>query len=204
MLRAATICLLVFSFFSIQAQDKKDNSFFDLGFRAGIHTTDTEIKPKDFPNVRSGESQTGYHAGPYMRFNFGVFYIEPEFQFARSFGELEFTDDNNESTFRNFGFNRFDVPIQVGQKLGPLRIYGGVNLNFNRSEGLSSLVSGGMKNETRAWRAGLGIDAGSFSMDVRYESSLGNNVEGVHYKGEPMDLNLRFTHIYLSLGYKFL
>jgi hypothetical protein len=204
MFRTVVIGLLVSLSFILQAQDKKDNKFFDMGLRTGVHNTETDIIPKNYPDVRSGESQMGYHAGTYMRFNFGVFYFEPEFQFARSYGELEFTDDNGKTIYRNFGFNRLDVPLQVGQKLGPLRLYGGINFNFNRSEGLSSMVANGMRNETRAWRAGLGVDAGNFSMDVRYESSLGNNFEGINHGGELMDINLRFTHIYLSLGYKIL
>ncbi|MCC5916879.1 MAG: outer membrane beta-barrel protein [Cryomorphaceae bacterium] len=180
------------------------DEFFNWGFRAGLHNTETRINPKNIPNVRSGEAKMGYHIGNYIRFNFGVFYIEPEVQFAGSQGELEFTNDGGEVAYESFSFNRIDVPIQIGQKLGPLRIYGGINLNFNRAEGLSSLVMDGLVSDSRAWRAGLGLDAGQFSMDVRYESSMGNNFEGVIRNGEPIDVNMRFTHIYLSLGFKFI
>lgn len=179
------------------------SSFFDWGLRAGVHNTQTSVSRAD-GKIRSGEPQAGYHLGTFTRFNFGLFYVEPEFQFASSRGELEFIRDGQSEVYRNIKFNRFDLPIQVGQKLGPLRVYGGINFNFNRSEGVSNVIANGLRDETRAWRAGLGLDAGNFSMDVRYESSLGTNVEGVALDGEPYAGNLRFTHIYLSLGYTIL
>ncbi|MCH8545937.1 MAG: PorT family protein [Cryomorphaceae bacterium] len=179
---------------------RNGSSFFDWGLRAGVHNTQTSVNGAE-GKVRSGDPQAGYHLGTFTRFNFGLFYVEPEFQFASSRGELEFLRDGESNTYRSIKFNRFDLPIQIGQKLGPLRVYGGINFNFNRTEGLSSVISSGLREETRAWRAGIGLDAGNFSMDVRYESSLGNNVEGIRLDGEPFAGNLRFTHIYLSLGF---
>lgn len=191
-------CLL--PLLTIAQANKNGSKAFDWGLRAGVHNTETSVS-KSNNDVRGGDPQAGYHFSTFTRFNFGFFYIEPEIQFAGSRGELEFIMNNNDPKYRSFSFNRFDVPIQVGQKLGPLRIYGGINFNFNRSENISSVIAGGMRDETRAWRAGLGLDAGNWSMDVRYETSLGSNVEGVQFNGELIDANLRFTHIYLSLGF---
>jgi hypothetical protein len=199
----ALLFLIPFFAFAQSSKGGKKFDAFDWGFRAGTHNTQTSVSNAN-NRVRSSEPQAGYHFGTYARFNFRFFYIEPEFQFAGSRGELEFTTNANNPEYRSFNFNRFDVPIQIGQKLGPLRVYGGINLNFNRSEGLSTIISTGMRDETRAWRAGLGLDAGNWSMDVRYETSMGTNVDGVLFNGEPVAAKLRFTHIYLSLGYTIL
>jgi hypothetical protein len=188
---------------SLYAQRNRGSiPFFEWGARAGAHNTETKVRPRSNPDIRGGETKMGYHVGTYMRFNFRVFYIEPEFQFAHSIGAVEFQMPNEPITQPTFGFNRLDLPIQVGQKLGPLRLYMGVNFNFNRTESLSSMVLDGLQDESRAWRVGLGLDAGSFSMDVRYETSMTNNFEGLNYRNEFHDVNLRFTHLLLSFGYK--
>jgi hypothetical protein len=178
--------------------------FFEWGGRAGVHNTETRVLPKSNNTIRGYETQMGYHAGTYFRFNFRIFYVEPEFQFAHSVGALEFAMPNQPVRNSTFGFNRLDVPLQIGQKLGPVRIYGGVNFNFNRTEGLSNMVADGLRAESRAWRVGLGLDAGSFSMDVRYETSMTNSFEGVNFHNEMYPVNLRFTHLMLSFGYKFI
>ncbi len=199
---AALFFIIPFLAFAQSKRGGSSSRSFDWGVRAGVHNTETSVSGDD--NVRSSDPKTGYHLGTYARFSFRFFYIEPEFQFAGSRGELEFSSSSNQSQFRSFNFNRFDVPVQIGQKLGPLRIYGGLNFNFNRSEGLTELIASGMRDETRAWRAGLGLDAGNWSMDVRYETSMSTNVDGLVFNGEPNDSRLRFTHIYLSLGYNIL
>lgn len=197
--------VFLFLTYSVFAQSKKpDIPFFEWGVRGGVHNTETKVRPRNNPEIRGGETKMGYHAGTYFRFNFRVFYIEPEFQFAHSIGAVEFQMPNEPLRQPTFGFNRLDLPVQVGQKLGPLRLYLGVNFNFNRTEGLSSMVLEGLQDDSRAWRVGLGLDAGSFSMDVRYETSMTNNFEGVHFRNEFHDVNLRFTHLLLSFGYKLL
>ncbi|MCK4989930.1 MAG: hypothetical protein KAS29_05570, partial [Bacteroidales bacterium] len=105
-------------------------------------------------------------------------------------------------------FNRIDVPLLVGVKLGPARLNVGPVGSFVISETTDltelepdfELFSSAM---TWGFQAGLGLDISKISLDVRYEGSLSALGESFSVGGNDFPLDARPSQWIISLGYWF-
>jgi opacity protein-like surface antigen len=160
-----------------------------FGLKAGISTTNlsmTEIK-----QITSGSTtytvnaitsaKYGFHGGAFVRLTLLGIYLQPE---------LLFTTRTNEYTVQNVttgqttaadivkqNFNKLDIPVMLGLKLGPLRVNAGPvgSLLINSPKDL--INNPNFKNNynkmTIGYQAGLGFDLLKLlTFDLRYEGSL--------------------------------
>jgi hypothetical protein len=122
----------------------------------------------------------GYQAGLFARIGTGL-YLQPEVYVSSTGGHFE---SNDNSYNGNVKFTNLNVPLLVGYKFGPS------NLNFrvmagpiytsvlNRDESLSQNFSaaygdfGHYRNSTLGYQAGIGVDLGAITADLRYEGNL--------------------------------
>ena len=67
----------------------------------------------------------GFNGGVFLRLSLLGLYIQPEALLATNTYEYNVTQGTNPTVLMKQTFNRLDVPVMVGFKLGPLRINAG-------------------------------------------------------------------------------
>jgi hypothetical protein len=184
-----------------------------FGLKVGASTT--SISMEDAKTIKTGDvsyllgkaesAGYGFHAGAFLRVNISKLYIQPELLFA--------TRSNN-YTFQNVGtvvdsatvkqaFNKLDIPIMIGLKLGPVRINAGPvgSVKITAKEIIDNPdVKATYAAMTFGYQAGVGLDLfKKMTIDLRYEGGLSkyqNKLEGVALDDRP-------NAFLLSIGYMF-
>jgi len=149
----------------------------------------------------------GYHFGALVRLKLGPLFVQPEVIFNSNSFDISFQDVNKVST--NIGKQKFqyiDVPVLVGLKFGPLRVNAGPtgHLFLNNTKDLFD-VNNYAANFTKisvAYTMGVGLDLGSFMLDVRYDGNLSDNNPLVEFT-EGFTLSTRPPRLSASVGFKF-
>jgi hypothetical protein len=186
-----------------------------FGLKAGVSTTSlsmptikTVTSPTSSYTVEAlSEAKYGFHGGVFVRLSlFGV-YVQPE---------LLFSTRTNEYTVKNVmtpspvvvkqSFNKLDIPVMLGFKLGPLRLNAGpvASLLINTPKELidSPDYKTNYSRMTIGYQAGLGVDVlNILTVDLRYEGSLKkyqNQIE--NQTGTKVNLDDRANAFLLSLG----
>ena len=189
----------------------------NFGLKAGVSTTN--VKMEDVKTLTSGETSYlvnaikaanyGFHAGAFVRFSIMGFYIQPELLFASRTDEYTVADAETptEETIKKQQFNRLDLPIMLGAKLGPVRLNAGpaARLLINSPK---DLVTGtdelkAMYNDlTFGYQAGIGVDiVKRITLDLRYEGSLQKyQTKIVNAAGNKFTLDDRPNAFLLSVG----
>ncbi|MGE0076540.1 MAG: porin family protein [Bacteroidales bacterium] len=174
--------------------------FIRFGFKAGVSSSN--VKFDDIKNIEStdglkeyaikqGDSKMGFHAGFYGRIQLLGLFIQPELLFTHSEGEVQLADVTASKIYTETQkFNKVDIPVIVGWKLGPARIGLGPVASFmlSDSDGLKDKLSdltqettdNKFKNATFGYQIGVGLDIlKKVTLDIRYEgnfSKLGNGI----------------------------
>ena len=189
--------LVIFIVFAAFVSLNSQAQIFTMGPKFGISQGDVKV----FEGFRGEESKIGYHVGAFARINLPVIFIQPEVLYTNTGGSFS---DNNFNY--DVEFNRLDVPMMVGLKLGSvLRLQAGPvatylldgNLSSNDGSTTSKLIP--PKEEfTFGYQAGIGLDIGNLVLDLKYEGGLTNSING--YGAVPTDQ--RQNHLILSMGFR--
>jgi hypothetical protein len=150
----------------------------------------------------------GYHIGLQTQIKVAMLLIRPEIYFNAGGGTVEQIVDGGATEALNVKFNRIDIPVLVGVKLGPARINVGPVGSFVLSESndLTELEPDfEMFTSAMTWgfQAGLGLDISKLSIDVRYEGSLSSLGESFAVGGVDFPLDARPSQWIISLGWWF-
>ena len=180
-----------------------------LGPKIGInHSTLTE---KDAQAVAGGEASVGFHAGLFARFSVLGFYIQPEAMFTSSGGEIVINSDDidaNVDQVKSMRYNKIDVPIMLGVKIGPLlRLNAGPSFSFLlnsdiRDGNAQQEIEENYSDATVGFQAGIGIDISKLNFDLRYENNLSALGNEVSFGGETFNTDLRNQLWILTVGYE--
>jgi hypothetical protein len=190
----------------------------NFGLKVGASTT--SISMEDAKTVTSGSTnylvekaegaKYGFHAGVFLRANISKLYIQPELLFATRSNEYTVTNvATSVDSLKTQTFNKLDLPIMIGLKLGPVRINAGPvgSLLINSPKDLISDpdFKAMYANLTVGYQAGLGLDIlKKLTIDLRYEGSLlkyQNQIENL--AGSKISLDDRPNAFLLSVGYMF-
>ncbi|MDD2196985.1 MAG: porin family protein [Bacteroidales bacterium] len=197
--------------------------FLRFGVKGGVSSSTVKIDKTTFSTpdnaqsfiVEQGDSKMGLHFGLFGRIQVLGFYVQPELLFTQSKGEVILTEITNETSpiesIREQKFNKFDIPVIVGWKLGPARIGIGPVASFMLSEkdGLkdkladvtNETVKSNFKNATFGYQVGVGLDILKFAtLDVRYEGNLSKLGDGVNIAGKHHRFDQRNPQWIFSLG----
>jgi hypothetical protein len=149
----------------------------------------------------------GYHAGIFLRFGMGAVYLQPEAVFASTSFQYNVTTTDL-SELKTQKFNRLSVPLLLGLKFGPVR--------FNAGPAASVMIGSPSalindpdfknmyKNSVWGYQAGVGLDLGPLTLDVRYAASLGEKYgDTVTIGGQTFKLNYGQSSLLFSLGLMF-
>jgi hypothetical protein len=195
-------------------------SQINFGLKAGVSTTSLSM-----PTIKTITSGTtsftvdgltaakyGFHGGAFVRFTFFVIYIQPELLFSTRTNEYTVIDKNNPLPSGTYvakqSFNKLDIPVMLGFKLGPLRINAGPTGSLLINSPKALISNPDFKNNytrmTFGYQAGLGFDLLFLTFDLRYEGSLQkyqNQIQNL--AGTKYNLDDRPNAFLLSVGIKF-
>ena len=139
-------------------------------------------------------------------------YVLPELLFTSTGGEVEVTEfftngDDAITKIKEQSFNKIDIPIMVGYKVGPLRLQVGPIASIvvsNKSALKDYDIEEEFNGATWGYQAGLGLDIGKkITIDVKYEGSLSKLANGINISGQSFDFDSRSSQIVASLGFFF-
>ncbi|HNW57369.1 MAG TPA: porin family protein [Bacteroidales bacterium] len=189
-----------------------------FGLKAGLNTT--SLSMDDLETVKSGsteyaisavkEAKYGFHGGAFMRLTLLGIYVQPELLFSTRTNEYTVTNvSSTVSTAVKQNFNKLDIPVMVGFKLGPIRLNAGpaASLLINSPKDLvkDSDFKSNYNKMTIGYQAGLGFDLlKTLTFDVRYEGSLKkyqNQIENV--TGTKFNMDDRPNAFLFSVGLMF-
>lgn len=203
------ILVLVASLFMFTMADAQ---MFKYGIKAGVGFSSLKMEDitgisdgADVYSLVTGDGVMGYHVGVQTRIKVAMLIIQPELYFNAGGGSLEQVVDNGATEVLNVKYNRIDVPLLVGVKLGPARINAGPVGSFVLGETTDldqiqddyTLFTNAM---TWGFQAGLGIDISKISIDARYEGSLSQLGETLSIGGNDFALDARPSQWIISLG----
>lgn len=188
---------LAFIGFSASAQ-------FTLGPRVTLISSNLDLR-EEIANVEAGDAEFGFQYGLFARVQVPVIglYVQPELLFSKTESTITSGAQNVD-----LSFNRVDVPIMIGGKIGPLRINAGPALSFLTSA--ESDVAGAVldikdnySSTTVGFQAGIGVDILKFVIDLKYEGSLSEKFgESITVGGNSFATDERANQIVLGIGFK--
>ena len=192
-----------------------------FGLKAGVSTT--SLSMPTIKTITSGTStytvdaltnaKYGFHGGAFVRLTFFGVYIQPELLFSTRANEYTVTNVTNQSSpvayVAKQNFNKLDIPVMVGFKLGPLRLNAGPTASLLINTPKKLINSPDFKNMysrmTIGYQAGVGLDIlKTLTFDVRYEGSLKkyqNQIENAI--GTKFNLDDRANAFLFSVGLMF-
>ncbi len=203
------IFIVVASLFIVQVSDAQ---IFKYGIKAGIGFSSINMDDvtgisdgSDVYNLVTGDGVMGYHIGIQTRIKVAMLVIQPELYFNTGGGSLEQVVDNGATEVLNVNFNRIDIPVLVGVKLGPARFNVGPVGSFVLSEttdltDIEPEFEMFTSSMTWGFQAGIGLDISKLSLDARYEGSLSALGETFAVGGADFPLDARPSQWIISLG----
>ncbi|MCX2739423.1 porin family protein [Pontibacter anaerobius] len=170
-MRKIILTLITVLAISITAQAQ----MFQAGVKAGVSSSKVKLTEvhNDPQQYATAENITGYHAGAFARLQVLGLLLQPEAILATSGGMVEVQDDPNSTSVRveKFKFDRLDVPLLVGFNfLRVARVQAGPvasTLLTAKQEGRT--VKDYYDSSDWGYQAGVGVDIGALTVDVRYE-----------------------------------
>ncbi len=170
---------------------------FSVGIKGGVNFSSI-----DADNFKSS-SVAGYQVGAFLRLG-GPIYLQPEVYVSGEGGHFE----SNDNTYSgNVKFTNLNVPVLVGLRFGPknlnLRVMAGpmytsvmsTSESFNQNFHAAFNNFDVYKKDNFGYQAGVGIDLGAITADLRYQGKFSNIDQ--NYNQQP--------HLFaLSIGFKLL
>lgn len=199
--------------------------FLKFGLKVGLtssnvkfdNTTLSQVSTtsgaKDFL-IKQGDAKMGYQFGLFARVKALGIFVQPELLFSHSQSEVVIADVTANKIYNETQkFNKVDIPVIVGWKLGPARLGLGPVASFNLSQTdglknkLNELATETTKNNfskaTFGYQVGVGLDILKLSLDVRYEGNLSKLGKGVEVGGKSYSFDQRNPQWIFSLGWAF-
>ena len=206
------ILIAVASFFLVQVSNAQ---LFSYGIKAGIGFSSLSINDitgisdgSDVYDLITGDGVMGYHLGVQTRIKIAMIYVQPELYWNAGGGTLEQVMDGGATEILEVKFNRIDLPLLVGVKLGPVRLnigpVGSYVINES-NEGSSADFDYQLylNSMNWGWQGGIGLDLTKLSLDIRYEGSLSDLSDSVPEALQSYNMDPRPSQWIISLGYWF-
>ena len=167
-----------------------------VGPKFGVSQGDVHVTD----GFRGEESKMGYHLGLFARINLPIIFLQPEVLYTNTGGSF-----SNNSFNYDVNFDRLDIPVMVGMKLGGLfRFQAGpvasyvLNSDMVARNGTRSGIVPPKEDFTFGYQAGVGIDIGNFLLDLKYEGALTNSIN--NFAQVPTDQ--RQNQLIVSMGFR--
>jgi hypothetical protein len=150
----------------------------------------------------------GFQGGAFLRVGIGPIFVQPEVVFASNSYEYNVTTVSGTDVLKQ-NYNRLEVPVLAGIKLGPLRVNAGPSATI-RIGSPKALIDDPNFEEmyrgaTFGYTAGLGVDLfKKLTFDARYNGSLSEKFgDSVTIGSQTFNLDSRQPSFTLSVGLMF-
>jgi hypothetical protein len=182
-----------------------------FGIKAGAATT--TVPTYDIAtgtnNIKALKTAAwGFQGGLFLRLTLLGIYLEPEVVFATNSYDYTVTE-NAIDAIKSQTFNRLEIPVLLGFKLGPLRINAGPSAAIQIGSPKALINDPDFvnmyKGATFGYQAGVGFDLfKKLAFDVRYGGSLsGKFGDAVTVGTQSFKLDSRQPSLILSVGLMF-
>jgi hypothetical protein len=220
--------LLVLSVAILTLVGVSNAQLLKFGVKGGVSSTKVKFDETTLSNVTTtsgakdflveqGKSKLGIHFGLFARVKVAALYVQPEVLFTQTKGEVLLTDVTGSTIVdlaKEQKFNKIDVPVMIGWKLGPARIGLGPVASFVISEkdGLKDELATYLDNTTTkienefnkatfGYQVGVGLDILKIAtIDLKYEGNLSKLGSGVTIGGVERKFDQRNPQVILSVG----
>lgn len=192
--------------------------FLRFGIKGGLTSSNVKFDKTTFTSgtntfiAKQGDAKYGMQFGLFGRIQVLGVFIQPELLFSHSQGEVLLADVNaNQVYTETQKFNKVDIPVIVGWKIGPARIGLGPVASYmlNEKDGLKDKLSdlagettkNNFKNATFGYQVGVGLDILSkITLDVKYEGNLSKLGSGITLGGTNYSFDQRNPQWIFSVG----
>jgi len=150
----------------------------------------------------------GFQGGAFLRLGLGPIFVQPEVVFATNSYEYNVTTVSGTDILKQ-NYNRLEVPVLLGIKLGPLHVNAGpsATIQIGSPKALINDPDFGdmYRSATFGYQAGLGLDIfKKLVVDARYNGSLsGKFGDSVTIGSQTFNLDSRQPSFTLSVGLMF-
>ncbi len=184
--------LLVIALATLTSTGYAQSRNFKFGIKAGANLSNLnggDVVSSSDPTVKIGNTSamlTGFVGGVFMRLGSSI-YLQPEVLLSQKGGAVNVfrSGGNSDRSTVNIRFTNFDVPVMVGFRFGDFfRINAGpiaslrLSENGGLREALNEVGANSVKDNYKAaalgYQAGVGVDIGNLSVDLRYEGNASN------------------------------
>lgn len=199
-----SIAILLFTMMVIPAISQ-----VKFGIKAGAATTTVPEYQVSTGTITPMQDATwGFHGGIFLRAGIGPVYLQPEIYFATNTYEYN-VQTNSVSDILDQSFNRIEIPVLLGLKLGPVRLNAGpsATVPIGRPSALINDPNWDdiYRGTTFGYQAGVGVDIfNTITLDARYGGSLSERFgDSVQIGNTDFRLDERQPSLILSLGIMF-
>jgi hypothetical protein len=206
--RIIALLVLVFSATGLYAQVK-------FGIRGGINSSNIQIK--DFDNdlytLEYARGSLGFHIGGMAQIKLLGVFIQPELLFTTAKNDVSVAVFDNgtvswsQPKYGSQRFNKIDIPLIAGVKLGPIKLQAGPVATMMLGSKSKLLDQNNIEQEfsgaTFGYQVGAGIELASLLVDVKYEGNLSKLGDGIMIGGNPYYFDQRMNQWILSVGFLF-
>ncbi len=180
------------------------------GLKGGVSSNNFTMDPLTITSATqvlkaAEEAAWGFHGGLFVRVSMLGFMIQPEVLFATAENNI-LVEDAGIETIKSQKFNKIDIPIMLGIKLGPARLMAGpaASIMISSTSDLIGNADDLYKQATFGYQAGIGLDLlGKVTLDARYEGGLNNFGDEIEVDGETFQLDGRSSAFLFSVGIMF-
>lgn len=183
-----------------------------FGLKAGVSTTTVPTY-----NFTTGTntidalkiSSYGFHGGVFLRLSLLGIYVQPEAVVATNTYEYNVKQGTNPAVLTKQTFNKLNIPVLLGFKLGPLRINAGPVASIQIGSPKALINDPNFQNmykgATFGYQAGAGFDLfKKLTFDVRYEGSLSSQFgKAIILGSQTFKLDSRQPSVLFSVGLMF-
>ena len=198
---------VVVSLFLLVAISQSSWAQIELGPRVSLVSANIILKSEDPINaITDARYRAGFQAGVYARLPIidSKLFLQPELLYSSTAGRLEET--SMPSFFIEYEFERLDLPLLLGTKLGFFRLNAGPVFRFQldtkraRFNNSARSIKDSFESVTFGYQAGGGVDISRFSLDLKYEGSFVNANRSEEDGGIIFDI--RVSQVVFALGYR--
>lgn len=190
-----------------------------FGIKGGLNYS--KLKFDDLSKVVSGgteykltedEAFQGFHIGVLTRIKLFNLFIQPELLFSTSGGKAlveEIQGGTTVSEVKQVKYNKLDLPVMVGIKLGPIRLNAGpvASVILSSDSEIQDIIPEMetlSRSATFGFQAGVGVDfLKKINFDLRYEGGLSNLKDEFTIAGKDYTFDSRDSRFLISLAYIF-
>ncbi len=206
--RIIALVILVFCVLGANAQ-------ISFGIRGGINSSNINLRDFDGGQYRLEYARggLGFHIGGMAQIKLLNVFIQPELLFTRTKSDISIATFNsvdvvwNDPEWDEQRFNKIDIPVIVGVKLGPIKLQAGPVATMMLGSKSDLLDDYSIKQEfsgaTIGYQAGVGLELANLLLDVKYEGNLSKLGDGIMIAGTPYNFDQRMNQWILSIGFLF-